>query len=282
VLTEVKAYSSWISAPTLPLSDPGRPETDLIQIRNIDGLDPVKASVNTSPFGSIDGTAYTGGNVLSRNIVLTIHPNPNWDTWTFEKLRRLIYSYFMPKRPTRLVFFSDDMPTVEIFGIVESVAVNPFSKDQEFLVSIICPDPYFTSVDPVIIAGQAIRSGGVSTVIDYEGSIEAGIQVKVTWTTDPAPTSIGIQIGDPVISYYITTATVNANMYYEMSSIPMNKYIQNVSIGTGVITNLLSRAHIQEGSSWPILQPGENEFSVITDQGVQDWQLIYYERFGGL
>ena len=33
---------------------------------------------------------------------------------------------------------------------------------------------------------------------------------------------------------------------------------------------------------WPILQPGENEFSVITDQGVQDWELIYFERFGGL
>ena len=48
MLTEVKAYSSWQSAPTLYLSDLEEPETDLIQIRNIDGLDPVKASVNTS------------------------------------------------------------------------------------------------------------------------------------------------------------------------------------------------------------------------------------------
>ena len=51
MLTEVKAYSSWQSAPTLLLSDTGRAETDLVQIRNIDGLDPVKASVNTSPLG---------------------------------------------------------------------------------------------------------------------------------------------------------------------------------------------------------------------------------------
>ena len=72
MLTEVKAYSSWRSAPTLPLSDSGRAETDLIQIRNIDGLDPVKASVNTSPFGSVDGASYVGSSVESRNIVLTI------------------------------------------------------------------------------------------------------------------------------------------------------------------------------------------------------------------
>jgi hypothetical protein len=43
VLTVVKAYSAWQSAPTLPLSEDGRAETDLVQIRNIDGLDPVTA-----------------------------------------------------------------------------------------------------------------------------------------------------------------------------------------------------------------------------------------------
>jgi hypothetical protein len=60
----------------------------------------------------------------------------------------------------------------------------------------------------------------------------------------------------------------------------MQKYIQNVSIGSGVITNLLSK--MQEGSKWPLFEQGDNKFSVITDQGVQDWELSFYERFGGL
>ena len=51
MLTEVKAFSSWRSAPTLLLNEDGRPEADLIQVRNITGLDPVKASVGTSPYG---------------------------------------------------------------------------------------------------------------------------------------------------------------------------------------------------------------------------------------
>lgn len=282
MLTEVKAYSSWHSAPTLPLIDNGRAETDLIQIRNIEGLDPVKASINTSPLGSVDGEAHTGSNVTSRNIVLTLHPNPDWDQWSYEGLRRLIYAYFMPKRPTRLIFYSDDMPAVEISGIVEDVSDNRFSSDLELQVSIICPDPYFTALEPEIITGQSVRPEGTIAPIQYDGTIEAGMRVKVTRVSDPAPSLIGIQIGDPAISYFNVAATVSDDMYFEMSSIPMQKFVQNVGIGSGIITNLLSKAEVREGSSWPLLQPGEQEFSVITDQGVQDWELTYFERFGGL
>jgi len=280
VLTEVKAYSSWQSAPTLILDDNGRAETDLIQIRNITGLDPVKASVNTAPFGSIDGAAYTGSSVLGRNIVLTLHPNPDWDKWTYESLRRLLYSYFIPKRPVKLVFYSDDIDPVQIEGIVESAEVNPFTNDPEFVVSIVCPDPYFTALDPVILTGQAIRSGGTVTTVDYKGNIDTGIYVKVTRNADPAPSSIGIQIGDPSIQRFNVTTDVTATKYFEMGSIRMQKFVQSIDMNSGVITNLLSK--VQEGSSWPILEPGENDFSVITNQGGQDWELTYYERFGGL
>jgi hypothetical protein len=283
VLTELKAYSSWQSVPTLLLDDTGRAETDLLQIRNIAGLEPVKASVNMSPYGSIDGEAYVGSNVLSRNIVLTLHPNPDWSNWTYESLRRLLYSYFMPKRPTRLVFYSDDMVPVEISGIVESADINPFSNDPEFIVSIICPDPYFIALEPTVLTGQSVRPGGAITEIDYNGSIDTGIYVKVTHVSNPTPTIINIQIGDPDINYFNVDASVNAAKYFEMSSIPGVKYVQTVDLNTGVITNLLSKLHIAEGSTWPtILQPGVNDFSIITDQGVQDWELRYFERFGGL
>lgn len=290
MLTEVKAYSSWRSAPTLPLTDGGRAETDLLQIRNIDGLDPVKASVNTSPFGAVDGASYTGSSVLTRNIVLTIGLKPDWDVWTFEKLRRLVYQYFMPKRQTRLVFYSDDLVPVEISGVVESCEVNQFSKDPEMQVSIICPDPYFTALEPVVLTGQTVPIGSVQpveqslpvTLIEYNGTIEAGLHLDVTATTDPPPTEIGIQLGDPKISYFGVQAAVNPSMYFELSSLPMQKFVQNINIGSGVITNLLSKVNIQEGALWPSLAPGENEFIVTTDVGVHDWELTYYERFGGL
>lgn len=282
MLTEVKAFSSWSSAPKLLLNPSGRAETDLIQVRNIEGLDPVKASVSTSPFGSIDGASYTGSSVLSRNIVLTLSPNPDWNIWSYESLRQLLYSYFMPKRITRLVFYSDDMIPVQISGIVESVEVNMFSKDPEIKVSIICPNPYFIALNPIVRTGQTVRPGGATIIVNYNGTIESGMFIKVTSLTAPNPTFISIQLGDPQISYFAVEATVDSSKYFEMSSLPMQKFVQNVDINTGVITNLLSKIYIQEGSLWPILQSGENEFCVITNQGVQDWELTYFERFGGL
>jgi hypothetical protein len=280
VLTEVKAYSAWKAAPTLLLNDNGRPETDLIQIRNIDGLDPVKASVSTSPFGSIDGESYTGSNVPKRNIVLTLHPNPDWDNWSPAALRRVLYSYFMPKQAIRLVFYSDDMAPVEISGIVESAEANPFSQDPEMVVSIICPDPYFTAVDPVVFTGSTVRSGGATTTITYNGSIAAGVHVKVAYVSGSTPNLISVQIGDPGVNSFRVNASVSNPVYFELSSVPRQKFVQTVDIGTGVITNLLYEVEI--GSNWPSLEYGDNEFSVITDLGVQDWELSYYERFGGL
>lgn len=282
MLTQVKAYSSWRSAPLLPLGAGGRAETDLLQIRNIDGLDPVKATVNTTPFGAIDGASYVGSSVPSRNIVLTIHPNPNWDNWTFEALRRLIYQYFMPKLRTKLVFLSDDMVTVEISGYVESVTDNMFSKDQEFIVSIVCPDPYFKALVPTVITGVSVRPGGAFTIVENNGNMECGFKVKVTHVAAPTPVEIDVHIGDPPISHFDVDATVNSTKYFEMSSVPMNKYVQNVDIGAGVITNLLDNVTLEEGSLWPVLQPGDNEFQVVTDNGNQDFELTYFERFGGL
>lgn len=277
MLTEVKAYSAWRSAPILQLDEDGRTETDLVQILNIEGIDPVKATVATSPYGSVDGTSYTGSSVLNRNIVLTIKPNPNWDTWTYENLRKLLYSYFMPKLVVRLVFYSDDFPPVEIYGVVEGVEGTIFSKEPTLQVSVVCPDPYFRAVNPTILTGQ----NGVLNTFEYNGNVESGMVVKVTHVSG-TPTTIGIQLGDPKETHFGVMANINSSKYFELSSIPMQKYVQNVNIGTGVIDNLLSNVYIQEGSLWPSLQPGTNEFRVITDAGVQDYQLIFYERFGGL
>ena len=157
-----------------------------------------------------------------------------------------------------------------------------FSKDPEILVSIICPDPYFTSVDPIVLTGQTAPNAAPVTTFEYNGSVEAGIHVKITQSLDPEPDQIGIQIGDPSISFFAVDAVVDINKYFEMSSVPRRKFVQNVNVNTGAITNLLSQVTAQNGAPWPVLQPGENEFSVYTNIGEHDWELTYYERFGGL
>lgn len=282
MLTEVKAYSSWQSAPDLLLDSMGQAETDFIQVRNIEGLSPVKASISGAPLAVTDGTSFTGANVLSRNIVLTLGLNPDWQVWSYEALRRLLYAYFIPKRLTRLRFSSDDMPDVQIDGYVEDILINQFSPDPEYQVSILCPNPHFVAVEPEIIQGQAIHEMGDIETINYNGNVPAGIFVEVVHVADPEPESIAIQIGNPAITHFMVETSVDAMKYFQMSSVPLNKYVQSIDLSTSTIINLLNKVHIQEGSAWPTLEPGENHFHVITDVGDQDFTLKYYERFGGL
>lgn len=283
MLTKVQAYSAWHSAPVLSLDPDGRAETDLIHIRNINGLDPVKASVNTTPLGSVDGSSYGGSSVESRNIVLTLRPNPDWKNWTYESLRQVIYQYFMPKRSVKMVLTTDEFPPLQISGVVESVDTNIFSKDPEMTVSIICPDPYFMSVDPVVFTGKTIPSGGASVPIAYDGNVEAGIYLKITAQAgQPDAANVTVKIQNPETTTLAVTAVVNPTTLFEMNTVPDNKFVQNIGIGSGTMTNLLPVTVLTPASQWPIMESGSNQLSVITNAGLHNWELDIYERFGGI
>ena len=59
----------------------------------------------------------------------------------------------MPKQEVGLEFYSDDMNEVGITGHIESFAANQFSKDPEYIASIMCEDPYFKTLAPVVLSG---------------------------------------------------------------------------------------------------------------------------------
>src|SRR5678816_2690021 len=154
MLKTVQVYTTMPGVEILTLDPLGVPEDDPVQVRHIEGLDPTKANISTLSYAAIDGDAFLGSNVPSRNIVLTLGPNPDWSTWTFESLRQLIYSYFIPKYSTvQLVFDSDEVGIVQISGIVEDVLANQFTKDPEYIVSLVCLDPMFTAVTPDTVSG---------------------------------------------------------------------------------------------------------------------------------
>lgn len=278
MLTKVRAYSSWEFVETLPLADDGRAETDLIQILDITGLEPVEAAINTVPFGSLDGDAYVGSSVGRRNIVMTIKPNPNWVDWTYEKLRRVLYTYFMPKRLVRLVFETDEIAPVEILGYVESINPAIFSKNGEIQISVICPYPYFTAVTPIVVTGT---TNGAPLEFDYDGSIETGINLEVTYVSGLPLVSALVQIEQSAFESFAASGLIGEFHYFIMNSVPGNKYVRVVNTITGIITNLL--ATVREDSVWPTIKPGPNYFSITTEgTAVNDWELTYYKRYGGL
>lgn len=277
MLSSVNVYSSWLGATNLAMSGVGI-EKDLVQILSIDGLGPVKATINTTPFGSVDGEAFSGSVVPKREIVMHLALNPDWVNFSMEDLRRIVYSYFMSKQKVRLVFYSDDdFPTVEIYGYTEAVEPVMFSKNGELQVTIICPDPYFTGIDPVGTTGTT--ESGVT--IDYAGSVPSGVNVRVTARAFPSPTINWLTIRtNSLVPELNLHHDLTPQAYFEMNSVSGNKYAHFVDVtGSGVITSVLPNITT---FGWPILIPGPNDFSVASDVGVADWSLTFYERFGGL
>jgi len=261
------------------------PNTEAIQVRNIEGLGPVKADVGTSPFGSIDGEAYTGSSVGKRNLVITVGLNPNWIDQSIESLRTLLYAYFMPKQSVKLRFFSDSMVTVEISGYVEGFEPNIFTKDPEIQISIICPMPDFVAIASTVVTGIVAPNNVPQPGADigYAGNVAAGFLLRVDANaTVPAYSGpLDIVSRTPFsLAFSINPMTADNGQYFEMSSVRGTKYAQGVNILGGARVTLLR--NVAASSAWPQLEPGVNNFYVAASTSGQAWTLTYFNRFGGL
>lgn len=283
MLTQVEALVVGVTAPDFPVTD--GPATDPIQIRNIDGLGPVKAAVNTTQYGSVDGEFYTGSYVGARNIVLTVGLNPSWADQTFESLRRILLGYFLPGAPIKLVFTSTHMPQVKIEGFVESFEPNIFSKDPEIQVSIICPKPYFVAVAQSAITGVTTAFTDTTlTEIDYDGDVEVGYVMDFSIQAGGATLSNGevrIVNNTPSVQLLsVKNVNVDSTHSVRVSTVQGAKFARQIPLPSGNYTNVLGK--VVPGSIWAPILKGVNYLQVMSSNPGQTWTLSYYALYGGL
>lgn len=284
MLTNVEVYSSWSSAPDLPLTVGVGEDEDPIQIRGIDGLEPVAANVNTSQYGSEDGEFYTGSNVGKRNIVMTVGFNPDWVNNTVASLRQKLYGYFMSKQPVTLRLFFDDGPAVEIDGITETCKPNIFAQDPEMQISIICPLPDFIAVSPSFVEGTA-QVDPVSVDFTAVGNVKTTALLEITAVEGDATTYDGVITFERKTlasgsEIFVVTGTVADGITTRIDSKRGDK---SAEVDYGVEqTNILNS--MTADSVWPQITPGTNKVRVLLEAGAVDkhWKLTYFDRFGGL
>ena len=281
MLTQLELFNSRVSTPPFAI-EAGSPASDPLRIRRIDGLGPVDASVNTSSYGQIDGESYSGSSIGKRNIVLTIGFNPNWIDQRIESLRAILYKYVMPKSRVRMRFTSTHMPTVEIFGYVESCEPNIFSQDPEMQVSIICPEPYFKDVSATVVNGVTQAIGATTgDDIDYEGSVDAGFVLYVEKGSGSDYTGpMHVVNAAPNQEFFLLSeVTVNATDYVDLSTLVGGKYVRKAFVAGGPSQNIMR--YVSASSTWSLLKPGVNEFRVLAAAGLS-WTMRYHNRYGGL
>lgn len=277
----MEIISGQAGAPELPLGG-FMPNSDPVQIRNIEGLGPVKAEVSATPFATGRGELYQGSSTSKRNIVLTLGLNPNWVDQTMSSLRQILYRYFMPERWSKLLFYSDEWPVMQIGGVVESFEPNIFSQDPEIQISILCPKPDFVDVDTTLLSGpSAWGLGGAPTaVVDYVGTVSTGFDLRFRPVSGVYSGDIHVEnrSGDLIQVFHLQAVTIDAGAYLQLNTARSTRHIYSV-VG-GQEYDLLAK--MAKDSDWPEFSPGTNDFTVASWGGGVNWELAYFNRFGGL
>lgn len=288
MLTTLEVYSVTNSTPPdLPLVLGSREDTDLIHIRDIEGLGPVKANIASTAYGQMDGEAISGVNLPNRNIVIKVGFNPDWVEETVASLREKIYAYFMTKSTVRLRFFRDNGPTVEIEGVVEDCAPSIFSKDPEMQISVVCPLPDFVAVATSHVEGWAYDAGDFINFTSLSNAEKVPFKLELEYVSGAEYTDGQVVVqqwgtGMVADAVFVVTGEISAAMLLRINSERGSKSAQNILPDDEPI-NLLNT--MTEESEWLYISPGTNSFRVVLESGVTEEiraTLTWHERFGGL
>ena len=83
-----------------------------------------------------------------------------------------------------------------------------------------------------VITGQTVRSGGAVLPLTMTETLRSEFMLKLLSFRVLLLLLLEFKLEIHVFTYFTVAATVNSTKYFEMSSIPMQKFVQNVDIGT--------------------------------------------------
>lgn len=273
MLTKVEVRTAAGTLFTFPIYD----IADGYTVRDIEGLDPVKATLVYSSFAGQDGSTFQSARRENRNLILKLGYEPDYALTTTQILRSKLYSGFMPKSKVALRFYEDTGLVVNISGTVESFDSPRFTKDPDGTISIICENSDFDTLVTLRQSGVT-TPGSVTTDLQYDGTIETGflftLNVNRTLTgftfysTDASNTQRSMPFAAPMV----------AGDVLKISTIPGNKYAVLTHAGADVSVLY----GVSAGANWLNLFPGLNKLRVLAAGAAVPWTLDFTTKYGGL
>lgn len=257
---------------SLPLED----ISDGIIVGDIEGLDPVKATLVSSSFAGLDGQQYQSSRRDLRNIRIKLDLDPD-PTDTVRDLRNRLYGFFMPKSEVDLRFYMEDGLTVNISGRVESFEAQLFTAEPAADISIICFDPDFQGLAPVVISGNTV-STNAEFLINYEGTVETGIEFTLLPNRTLTEFAIYHRAPDDTMRILEFAAPLAVGDMLNISTVSGSKGA--TLLRTGTSTSVLYG--ISPQSNWTELASGPNYFTVYAVGAAIPFQIKYVNKYGGL
>ncbi len=259
-------------------------------VTGIEGLDPPKASINTSVVASFDGSRFNSSRMGERNIVVTVVIERE-----IEENRIRLYRYFKPKKKVRL-YYKNGSRDVFIDGYVEDFQISPFDQRQRAQISVICPEPFFQAMEEMMISFStlskefyfpfAIGAEGVpfsimetnpTKVMTNNGDVESGLVILLQTTGEVRnPRIYNVDTNE----FFGLDITMQAG---DLVTINTNKGRKSVSLRReGSTENIINS--IRRGSSWFQIASGENTFTYEADNAVENLVCTfrYTDKFEGV
>lgn len=243
------------------------------QIVNVEGLEPPNAQIYTNAVANMDGEKFKSSKLDMRNLVLTVQINGN-----AEANRINLYRYFGAGKWCKIYYKNDTRDTF-IEGYVEAIECPLFEMNQQMQVSIVCPTPYFKSVEIIYTDISVLFSkfsfpfsinetgtvfselipNRVTPVIN-DGEFETGFEIVLHALADG--------ITNPIIynadtgEYLSVNVTINEGEIVRINTNKGSKSI--VKIVDGDETNIINS--LDYGSTWLQLETGSNNFTYDTNK----------------
>jgi hypothetical protein len=244
-------------------------------VKDIQGLDPVNATLTKSDFAQQDGTQFNAARREDRNIIIKLKLSPPDSSTTVGALRRQLYSFFMPKVPVDLRFYDDDL-VVAAYGRVESFVSPIFVKVPTADISAICFDPDFVELEAVELDGFTV-SDTTETLVHYDGTSDTGVLFTLNLDRTETEFSIFHRAPNGVVTEMAFTSSLVSGDVFTVNTVTGDKYVRLVhsSVETDVLYAL-------DGSDWITLSQGDNYIRVYATGAEIPYTLSYINRYGGL
>lgn len=274
MLTMLEVRNSQGALLSLPLED----ISDGLILAEVEGLDPVKATLVSSSLAQLDGEQYHSARREARNILLHLDLEPDYITDSVRDLRKRLYAFFMPKSEVQLRFYMSDDLTVNIMARVETFDSEMFSKEPKMVSSLMCYDPDFIDLDPVLIEEMTTETTD-ELLVEYDGTVETGIFFQLLVDRALSEFTIYHRLPDNSIrSLEFAAAPLEDGDVLTINTISGSKGA--TLLRTGITTSVLYGVSPQ--SSWIELQPGENYIRVYAEGDEIPFEITYSNRYGGL
>lgn len=257
------------------------------QITNIDGLNPVQATINRSIIAGVDGSRFNSSRLEERNIVITIKLNGD-----VEANRIRLYQFFKTKDWCK-IYYKNSHRDVFIEGYVETIEISPFSQNETMQVSILCPQTYFKSINEII---DDISK--TSSLFCFEFAIDSNDPIefsnidneRITNVLNDSESDTGLIIEINVLDDINKIRLINVVtgetfqlrgtfLANDLITINTNKGSKSIILTrNGVKSNIFT--YMTKGSTFFQLSAGDNFYSYLVDDGANDERIhVYYKHY---